>query len=493
MNKALNPMEIGDDSIESQPVIAQTQLRRNFSLLSVIGIGFSLANSWFGISTALATGIVSGGPVQLVYGLILITFVCGCIAVSLAELSSSMPDAGGQYYWTRQLASERYGRFLSYLTGSIAWTGSLFTCASIALGVGNLCMGCIKLAHPSLEIKPWMTFVCYQVVNLSCALFNMYSRALPLITQGTLWTSVISFVVILTAIPIKSSNYQSTSFVFTKFINQTGWRSNGIAYIVGLINSNWAFNGLDCATHMADEVLEPERIIPIAILSTVAIGFLTAWPFSIAMLYCMDDFEGIANTDTKVPILQLFIQVLQSKAGAIVLASMIVLTGCGCLIASHTWQARLCWSFARDRGLPCSEYLSRIHPKLLVPVWAHLTSTLVVSILGCLYLASYTAFNSMVTAAVVMLYASYSIPVVCLLTRGRSKIQHGPFWLGHIGLACNLVLLAWLLFTLVMYAFPPAYPATAGNMNYVCVVYFITILVILSWWAIDARRNFGTL
>lgn len=51
-------------------------------------MGFSLANSWFGISTALATGIESGGSVQVVYGLIIITIVYGCIAVSLAELSS---------------------------------------------------------------------------------------------------------------------------------------------------------------------------------------------------------------------------------------------------------------------------------------------------------------------------------------------------------------------------------------------------------------------
>lgn len=301
---------------------------------------------------------------------------------------------------------------------------------------------------------PWMVFVCYQIVNIFCSLFNVYGRTLPLVTQVTLWISVISFGVILITVPAASSEYQSASFVFTKFINQTGWPNRGIAYIVGLINSNWAFNGLDCATHMAEEVMEPERVIPIAILSTVVIGFLTAWPFSIAMLFCMNDFESVARTDTKAPILELFLQVLQNQPGAIFLTSIIILTGCGCLIASHTWQARLCWSFARHHGLPLSAQVSQIHPKLLVPLWAHIASTLIVSVLGCLYLASYTAFNSMVSAAVVMLYASYSIPVVCLLMKGRSKIDHGPFWMGHVGFVCNLVLLAWLIFTLVVSSGP---------------------------------------
>lgn len=141
---------------------------------------------------------------------------------------------------------------------------------------------------------------------------------------------------------------------------------------------------------------------------------------------------------------------LDSKAGAIVLTSMIILTGCGCLIASHTWQTRLCWSFARDNGLPGSKYLSQVHPTLLVPVWSHLVSTMIVSILGCLYLGSYTTFNSMVTAAVFLLYASYSSPVIWLLIKGRSNIQRGPFWLGVVGRCCNYVLLAWLLFSLVV-------------------------------------------
>ncbi|KAE8370937.1 hypothetical protein BDV27DRAFT_140162 [Aspergillus caelatus] len=353
------------------------------------GRGFSLANSWFGISTALATGIKSGGPVQVVYGLIIITFVCGCIAASLAELSSAMPNAGGH----------------------------------IALSVEGLCIGCIQLTHPNL-----------------CAVFNMYSRTLPHVNQGTLWTSIISFAVIL--ITVLQSH---------RHTNHPRWSSDGIAFIVGLINSKWAFNGLDYAAHLAEEVLYPEKVVPIAIMATVAMGFVTAWPFSIAMMYSMNDFDSIAATVTGVPVLELFLQALDNKA---------------------------------DNGLPGSRYLSQVHPTLLVPVWSHLASTLIVSILGCLYLGSYTAFNSMVTAAVVLLYASYSSPVICLLVKGRSSIRHGPFWLGVVGHCCNYLLLAWLLFSIVdrcIHSFPPSYPVTANNMNYVCVVYFVTFIIILAW------------
>jgi choline transport protein len=300
------------------------------------------------------------------------------------------------------------------------------------------------------EIKPWMVFVAYQVVNIFCALFNCYSKTLPTLTYATMWISLVSFFVILIVVPAKAPTHESSSFVFTTFINRTGWKSNGIAYIVGLINPNWALNGLDCATHMAEEVQNPERVIPVAIMGTVGIGFVTAFLFAISMLFSIGDFDQVAGTSTGAPILELFYQALSNKAGAIVLCSMIIITGCGCLIASHSWQARLCWSFARDNGLPGSRHLSKIHPQLLCPIWAHIVSCIIVSILGCLYLGSYTAFNSMVTACVVLLYASYSIPVVCLLLRGRSNVRHGPFWLGRFGAFCNYVLLGWLIFTFVV-------------------------------------------
>ena len=69
----------------------------------------------------------------------------------------------------------------------------------------------------------------------------------------------------------------------------------------------------------------------------------------------------------------------------------------------------------------------------------------------------------MITAAIVLLYISYSIPVVALLIKGRDNIKHGPFWLGKFGLFANYVLLAWTLFTLVMYSFPFAKPVLPNS------------------------------
>ena len=125
-------------------------MKRNYSVLSVLGVGFSLTNSWFGISAALITGINSGGPVLIVYGIILIALISTCVGTSLSELASAYPNAGGQYFWANELAPRRFANFASYLTGWFAWAGSIFTSASVALAVGTAGVGCWQLSHPHL-------------------------------------------------------------------------------------------------------------------------------------------------------------------------------------------------------------------------------------------------------------------------------------------------------------------------------------------------------
>lgn len=314
--------------------------------------------------------------------------------------------------------------------------------------------------------EAWHTVVAYEVINFFAYLFNCVGKMLPKVATVTLYTSLISFTVILITVPARAPTHQDAKFVFATFINSTGWSSDGLAYLVGLINTNWVFACLDCATHMAEEVSQPERSIPIAIMGTVTIGFTTAWFYVISMFFSLRDFQPLIDTPTGVPILELFHQALRSKGGAIALESLVLATGIGCQIASHTWQSRLCWSFARDRGLPGHQFLSKIDPRLNVPFIAHSSSCFIVGLLGLLYLGSSTAFNSMVTACIVLLYISYTIPVICLLIRGRDNIKHGPFWLGRFGLAANIILLCWTLFCLVIYSFPAVYPVTAGSKSY---------------------------
>lgn len=233
----------------------------------------------------------------------------------------------------------------------------------------------------------------YQIYNVTAWFFNTYGRILPTISSLSFYCSLLSFFIILVAVPASALEHNGAKYIFTTFINNTGWEQGGIAFILGLINTNWPFACLDCATHLAEEVGQPERAIPIAILGTVSIGFCTAWPFVISMMASIQNLEEVTATATYVPILEIFNQAI-NYSGAIGLETLIVLTGTGCQIACHTWQARLCWSFARDNGLPGSKALKIVDQRMGTPFTAHTVSCVLDGLVGLLYLGSYAAFNS---------------------------------------------------------------------------------------------------
>lgn len=137
-----------DDALRLAELGYVQQLSRKFSVWSILGVGFSLTNSWFGLSAAMVTGINSGGTALIIYGVIIIACVSSCVAISLSELASAMPSAGGQYFWAHELANERWKRFSSYFVGWYSWAGSIFCSASVALALAFIVVGMWQLSHP---------------------------------------------------------------------------------------------------------------------------------------------------------------------------------------------------------------------------------------------------------------------------------------------------------------------------------------------------------
>ena len=149
-NSITDQKNIDHDALKLQEMGYAQDMQRKFSVWSVLAVGFSLTNSWFAISAALVTGINSGGPVLLIYGIMGIALISICVGVTLSELASAFPNAGGQYYWASELAPKKYANFAPYLTGWFAWAGSIFTSAAVALSMGSATVGCWQLTHPNL-------------------------------------------------------------------------------------------------------------------------------------------------------------------------------------------------------------------------------------------------------------------------------------------------------------------------------------------------------
>jgi amino acid transporter len=94
-------------------------------------------------------------------------------------------------------------------------------------------------------------------------------------------------------------------------------------------------------------------------------------------------------------------------------------------------------------------------------------------LLGLVYLGSSTAFTAVLSMAIIGMYASYVVPIICMLLYGRNDETHkpGPFRLGKtFGVFTNVISIIWLVFIIVFSTFPNFQPVTPQNMNYAIVV-----------------------
>lgn len=464
---------------------------RPFSVLNIFAIGFTICNSAIAVIVSLATGMGSGGPITYVYSQLFIYVMSLCVAVSLGELASAYPNAGGQYYFAAQLAPANIRSTVSFIVGIVGWIASVFTAASVVLVIPQMAIGMLIYSNPDMVSKPWMVFVGFQATNLFVFGFNCFSRILPMMSRLVLCMSLCTIIIVFVSILSASPRYQSASFVFTDFVNITGW-NGGIALLTGAIGVNWGFSCLDAVTHLAEEIPDPRRNVPKALLGTVIVGMCTAFPISLAILFCIQDINAVITTPTLVPSIELFNQAFSGNRAAVIgLESLVLISTLGSLWGVHTWQSRLAWSFARDHGLPFSRWIGHISPSPFdVPIYAHAWSCFWVGILGCLYLASTVAFNSFVGGAILMQYMTYSICVILLLLKGRSNFQHGPFWMPRLGPIANVVTVCWTVSTTIFYCFPPYLPVTLNTMNYVSVVIVGIFAVVGLWYVGFARKTY---
>ncbi|KAK5156748.1 hypothetical protein LTS14_004961 [Recurvomyces mirabilis] len=157
-----------------------------------------------------------------------------------------------------------------------------------------------------------------------------------------------------------------------------------------------------------------------------------------------------------------------------------------------TTASRQLWSFARDRGLPFSSYLSHVRPGWDVPLNA-ITLTLVFAlIISFIILGSPVAVFTLSSISVSGLYSSYIICVGCVAWR---RIKGQPllpsrFSLGKAGLAINLIALAFLSVQWIFLFFPTAPHPTAPNFNWTCLIFGVAVVWSLAYYYLWGKKEY---
>lgn len=418
------------------------ELKRRFGFWSLLGFATAELIIWESILGLLSLGFTNGGPAGLLYGFIISWGSSLSMYSVIAELTSMSPIAGGQYYWVYMLAPEKQKVFCSYIVGWLTVMAWIADIATFGIYSGTMVQGLMILQNPNYDAARWQgTLLGFAVIAVAILINVAVPAALPKFEVAVIVFHVIGFIITISVLWTYSP-YHSAAFVFTTSINNGGWSSQGISYLVGYLGNLSIFVGADASVHMAEEVSNPAWNIPRAILLSIFFNGIIGIVTMLTILFCLGDVTSVLGTATGYPFLQVYlskfagpaslmtltphlIDSLKSVPGAIALGSIVTVmfwAGCPGVL---TTASRVTWSFARDNATPFSSIIRKVDRRTQVPINAIIVVTTLAALLCVIYVGSYTAFSDIVSLTITGFYSSYLLPTAFLLYR-RIKGEIAP-------------------------------------------------------------------
>lgn len=266
---------------------------------------------------------------------------------------------------------------------------------------------------------------------------------------------------------------------------------NGFVFTIGMLNGAFAMGTPDAAVHLAEEIPRPSINVPKAIATQYILGFVSALAYLITMLYCITDYEALYKAE--LPIAEVYSQATgHSAVATTALLVLILAPTLLCTLGLYVTCGRTLWTLARVGATPFPNVLGRISPTQHMPVTATFVTTVLVSLLGLIYLANSTAFNGFVASFILFSSASYIAALLPYLwTRSRSSFEPGEFYMtGYLGYVVNIWACGYLIIWFVVYSLPYALPTNAENMNYSSLIWGTFTIAVSALWYFGVRKTY---
>lgn len=252
----------------------QQLFQRNFRFYSIFSFIMILLSTWEAILATAGLGLGNGGTAGWIY-VYIGTFVGFFFAIaSMAEMASMAPTAGGQYHWISEFAPRSAQKFLSYLIGWLCVLGWQTGCAAGSFLAATYIQGIIVLNYPDYEYKRWQGTLMTIAVIFLVAIFNTFLvKTLPLLETFALVLHLGGFLGFMIPVwAMGSSQRQTSTQVWTGFIDGGGWGSIGLSCLVGVISPITALLGTDSAAHLSEELTNASKSLPRAMILTAVIN-----------------------------------------------------------------------------------------------------------------------------------------------------------------------------------------------------------------------------
>ncbi len=393
---------------------APVQLARHLGLFEAVMIG---VGAMIGAGIFVLTGIATGqaGPAALMaFGLngVVTLFT----ALSYAELSSAIPEAGGGYSFVKKVMPN----VVAFMSGWMLWFAYVVACSLYAKGFGSYFLEFFERYVPAVTHGLVGTFgheVAVAVLTIAIGLIFLAVNIIGAHASGQTENVITMAKIVVLSIFIGFGIVAVVKEPVLARDNFTPLLPNGFGGVLAAMGLTFiAFEGYDLIATVSEEVKEPRKTIPRAILYSLSITMVIYMLVVFVCLAAVPPAEGLPTWQLlgkygELGIVQAAQSFMPSFGVVLVLGGGLFAT-LSALNATILACSRVAFSMGRDWMLPNA--LSRIHSVRKTPVTA-------ITVSGALFLvvAVFLPLQAIGTASSLLFLLTFALVNIALLIYRR--------------------------------------------------------------------------
>jgi amino acid transporter len=419
--------------------------QRSMSLWANFALGFTYLSPIVGVYSLFALSLSVGGPPSIWW-----IFIVGAgqllVALVFGEVVSQYPIHGGIYPWARRLWGRRY----AWLAGWVYIWAMIVTVTAVAeygAGFAASLIGIESTATSNL------------LITLALLLL-----ALGINFSGTRWLARVARIglaaelVGVIGLGLYLLIFQRRND-FSVFFDSMGVEGDGTylaAFFGAALAGLFLFYGFEACGDVAEEVAQPARRIPIAMILTILVGGVSAlFSFSGYVLAAPNLQDIVSGVDAD-PIPSI-LEATLGPVGAKIFLAITVTAFISCVLSLQAAASRLLFAFGRDGMLPGHRWLAKVSPRSKVPTNALIVACTIPAIIAVLVWINADLLVPVTAFAVLGIYVAFQMVVLgALRQRAKGWRPAGPFSLGRAGFIVNVLALAYGIFAMYLLAQPGA-------------------------------------
>jgi amino acid transporter len=396
-----------------------TELRRSLSLPLVVlyGVGVTIGAGIYVLLGATAGQAGIHAPVSFAMAAIVMAFS----AATFADLSTRMPVSAGEAAYVRAgFGSAR----LSLVVGCLVISSGVVSSAAITVGS----IGYIRefLNLDTVVLVPLILLMMGGIAAWGIQQSVIFASLFTLVEAGAL-VAIIGLGVV-----DRPEIISEIPDVFPAVTDLSAWTAISGAALLAF----FAFIGFEDIVNLAEEVEQPARTMPLAILLTLTIGTVLYFLVATVAVFSVP-LEELAASEA--PLSLVFGQI--TGASPIVITAIAIVATLNGVVIQIIMASRVVYGLGRQGSFPA--VFARVHPKTQTPLVATGAVVLIVLVLAMVFPVDRLAEW---TARIVLVIFSLVNGSLILLKVRKVPAPEGafkaPFWVPVGGLLTCLALLA---------------------------------------------------